>query len=397
MKRYAFLAIAVIAFSARAEEAKVEEPANAPVAVAQAVPLVDAPRERRVIVRDSSMSDSLSQITSRTPVALTIPAALGLGAAALFYFGRRRKVSDEIAPRLNPNGPKTGTGSRPKATATQFAATGSHAARKVPSPTGSHPAQKLPAATGSQPAQKLPKIGGTFPPKSSKPVATPAQSATTARFTAAPLAPELEALVWDSPVPPSGPITLRREPEKAGETAGPSLDPVATRIRQRYLAARFPGVLKSAEDLGNVPHIVKCARLLFEDGLAARAGELLDLAVEEHPEHEAAWLASLEIAFLDQDSDRYTRLAHAFRGTHPDSPDWPEITRLGRRIAQMHPLFAQDPSAPKDEDYCLGPWPQMPNWIQANWDLTAEVAGTELRARLIAGARFAKPTLSKAA
>ena len=234
------------------------------------------------------------------------------------------------------------------------------------------PSNASPKAPAAAQAKAAVKPAGTFPPKNSTPAA------------------ELEPLAWDNPAPLKGPLTLRREP--GAKEAG------TERIRERYLAARFPGVLKSASDLADSAHIVKSARLLFEDGHAARAGELLDLASEAHPEFDSTWLANLEIAFLDHNAERYTRLAHAFHGAHPDSPDWPEVMRLGRRIAPMHPRFAGDSTVPVPEDFDhSGPWPRMPNWIQANWDLTGDVAATELRARLLAGARFAKPALRAAA
>jgi len=240
------------------------------------------------------------------------------------------------------------------------------------------------------------KLAGTWPPKSSTPV-TPDPNA----FAPAPAVPDLDALVWESPVPSRGPITLTREPErrdepaaKAGNASG--LDAGARRIRERYLAARFPGALRSTADLADTDRIIKCARLLFEDGFASRAGELLDLVSEEHPESEAAWLANLEIAFLDRNPERYVRLAHAFFRAHPESPDWPEVARLGRRVAPMHPRFAQTSAGQNDEEH-IGPWPQMPNWIQANWDLTGELAASELRSRLMGGVLIGTSPLQKAA
>jgi hypothetical protein len=31
---------------------------------------------------------------------------------------------------------------------------------------------------------------------------------------------------------------------------------------------------------------------------------------------------------------------------------------------------------PREHDH-YGPWPDLPNWIQANWDLTAEVVASD--------------------
>jgi hypothetical protein len=187
---------------------------------------------------------------------------------------------------------------------------------------------------------------------------------------------ELAPIAWE------GPITLSKPGLDTKSVAVP--DPAAARIRDRYMAARFPGAVRSAADLADAAHVIKAARLYFEDGLASRARELLDLAMQEHPGTESVWLAALEIAFLAQDAERFVAVAHAFRNKHPESPDWAEIARLGHRLAPMHPRFAEAGAA-REFDH-LGPWPHLPNWIQANWDLTGEVAGIELRARLMATA-----------
>ena len=52
----------------------------------------------------------------------------------------------------------------------------------------------------------------------------------------------------------------------------------------------------------------------------------------------------------------------------------------------------------RDHDH-YGPWPDLPNWIQANWDLTAEVVAVDFHRilkRRAADARAArgKPQLA---
>jgi len=58
-----------------------------------------------------------------------------------------------------------------------------------------------------------------------------------------------------------------------------------------------------------------------------------------------------------------------------DAPDaglaWCEITRLGRVLAPAEPLFGAKQGERTFERY--GPWPQLPNWLNASWDLTSEV------------------------
>ncbi|HEX4782680.1 MAG TPA: hypothetical protein VH301_18120 [Usitatibacter sp.] len=147
------------------------------------------------------------------------------------------------------------------------------------------------------------------------------------------------------------------------------------RIRDRYIGARFPGVARSASDLENPERVVKCARLYFEDGQLDAALELLDMAIEQDSRAEALWLAQLEILFLSRDAARFVECARAFRALHGASGEWAEVARLGHAIAPREGLFGQKAGPRGHEHY--GPWPDLPNWIQASWDLTAEVLASD--------------------
>ena len=203
-----------------------------------------------------------------------------------------------------------------------------------------------------------------------------------------------------------------RGTKKAGEGSGtwPVYDPTATadhdprgydarcrRIRDRYISARFPGVARSAADLESPERVIKSARLYFEDGQADTALELLDVAIEQDSRAEALWLAQLEILFLGRNPARFVECARAFRALHPASEAWAEVSRLGLALAPKESLFGTA-NGPRDHDH-YGPWPDLPNWIQANWDLTAEVVAVDFHRilkRRAADARAArgKPQLA---
>jgi hypothetical protein len=157
-------------------------------------------------------------------------------------------------------------------------------------------------------------------------------------------------------------------------------DARSRRIRDRYIGARFPGVARSAADLENPDRVVKSARLYFEDGQAETALELLDVAIEQDSRAEPLWLAQLEILFLIRDAQRFAEAARAFRALHPASEAWDEVTRLGRALAPQETLFG-NAAGRRDHDH-YGPWPDLPNWIQANWDLTAEVIASDFHRML---------------
>jgi len=168
--------------------------------------------------------------------------------------------------------------------------------------------------------------------------------------------PALSSLDWDAPV-----VDIK--------------DAQRAKMRGRYLAARFPGVARSAADLLESERIIHSARLYFEDRKSDRAIELLDLAIAQCPGDSSLSLARLEIAFLIRDTVLYVALAGAFRAAHASSPQWAEVARLGGALAPQEAMFGAA-EGPRDTDH-YGPWPDMPNWIQAPWDLTAEVRATE--------------------
>ena len=147
------------------------------------------------------------------------------------------------------------------------------------------------------------------------------------------------------------------------------------KLRDRYLAARFPGVARTAADLKETERVIQAARLYFEERKLDRAIELLSLAIAQCPGDEALALARLEITFLMRSAALYVELAGDFRSAHAASKQWDEVSRLGRALAPGEAIFGAA-DGPRATDH-YGPWPDMPNWMQAPWDLTAEVRATE--------------------
>lgn len=190
---------------------------------------------------------------------------------------------------------------------------------------------------------------------------------------------ELSIIEWDGDAGAS--VALEPSPATGSDEAAAAEDNPAgydarsRRIRDRYIGARFPGVARSSADLEKPDRVVKSARLYFEDGQSETALELLDVAIEQDSRAAPLWLAQLEILFLTRNAPRFIETARAFRAMHPASEAWNEIARLGRALAPTESLFG--PAAgPRDHDH-YGPWPDLPNWIQANWDLTAEVVASD--------------------
>jgi hypothetical protein len=152
-------------------------------------------------------------------------------------------------------------------------------------------------------------------------------------------------------------------------------------------------VARSSADLESADRVIKSARLYFEDGQVDTALELLDVAIEQDSRAEALWLAQLEILFLGRNAPRFIECARAFRALHNGSEAWPEVSRLGRALAPKESLFGSA-AGPRDHDH-YGPWPDLPNWIQANWDLTAEVVASDFHRILKRRAEAARAALVK--
>jgi hypothetical protein len=219
-----------------------------------------------------------------------------------------------------------------------------------------------------------PSLGGRAGPA---PAATPSGKVDVSRMLAAArVAPQLEMLEWDDR--PTAPAILREAtaPDARDENDPRAFDSKRRKIRDRYVGTRFPGVATCSSDLASANRVIKAARLYFEEERNDAALELLALAIEECPRDTDLWLARLEILFLTRERDGYVATARDFHREHPGAEEsWAEICRLGRALAPGETLFGSGMGPREHEHY--GPWPHTPNWIQAPWDLTAEIIAAD--------------------
>ena len=209
--------------------------------------------------------------------------------------------------------------------------------------------------------------------------------------------PELPEFSWhDDPATFDGSALRVRKPAAPPKPAKKvvlvesnpqTYDEKRRRIRDRYIGIRFAGIIRSAEDLANAPRVIRAARAAFEEDHADTALELLELAIEQNLDDRQLWLADLEIAFLVRNAHRFVASARAFRAQFPQAVEWNEISRLGRALAPQEVLFGARQGARKHEHY--GPWPDLPNWILAPWDLTHEVAAADFHRAMTGGSASA--------
>jgi hypothetical protein len=169
---------------------------------------------------------------------------------------------------------------------------------------------------------------------------------------------------------------------QAAAPRGASNASAASRIRDRYILARFPGVMRKSEDLADTKEVIKSARLYFEDGHAARGLELLQFASEMDAMSESLWLARLEMLFLQRNADGFKSTVTRMQEFHADSTHWPQIVELGRNLG-ITEIFFKILGLPMGPARERGRLPEVPNWLQAPQDFAPEVAAAQLRSQIL--------------
>ena len=175
-------------------------------------------------------------------------------------------------------------------------------------------------------------------------------------------------------------------------------------LRRRYIEERFPEVINGTIVLEDPDSVVKGARLFYEDGAMTRAVELLQFAIEDHPDRLAPWLALFEIFRLERLSGEYAELALRFQKHHGSGDPWRKVRWFGREIDPANALYREDavntletigPREGKRLAANLAPVdPIAENWLQAPMDFENEVLANELRNALMARAQLVETDLA---
>ena len=196
-------------------------------------------------------------------------------------------------------------------------------------------------------------------------------------------AEEFEPAKETSAIPDTGapPTTEPREAVIAEEL------PVATRLpaedhaqlRRRYMEERFPEIVNGALVLEDERSVVKAARLLYEDGTAPRAVELLQFAIEQDPDALRPWLALFEIFRLEKLTGEFAELAARFRDRHGATDEWRKVRSIGRSLDPGGALYeATEYGAPVDTE--------AEGWLRSPSDDAGRALAGELRGKLMSQA-----------
>lgn len=112
----------------------------------------------------------------------------------------------------------------------------------------------------------------------------------------------------------------------------------------------------------------------------------MELVIRERPEREEFWLAHIEILFLARDETRFVEIVRRFLEAHPESPTHAEVALLWKRLRRASatgPAAEAEPGEAAVRGDHYGPWPSLPDWIGAPWDLSAETWAAEIHQRIV--------------
>ncbi len=117
-------------------------------------------------------------------------------------------------------------------------------------------------------------------------------------------------------------------------------DPVARRMRDRYIAQRFPQFNEPHRALKNTESVLNWARQFVDDDRPQLAVEILNLALQEDPAQRPIWLFLIEYAFLETDSARFNELADAFKRQFPGDTAIELVNTMGHDFAPTDPRYS---------------------------------------------------------
>jgi hypothetical protein len=153
------------------------------------------------------------------------------------------------------------------------------------------------------------------------------------------------------------------------------------RLRDRYLATRFPQFQEPGAALRNAGDVARWARQLLDDDQPRLAEELLQLALEEDPGQRALWLFRIELAFLNSDEGTFNTLADEFKRRFGDDPACSEaigtIDAMGVELDPADPRYAN-----------AGPPQLLPNWSTPDMGERDEVKQRKLHGALLEAVAF---------
>jgi hypothetical protein len=132
-------------------------------------------------------------------------------------------------------------------------------------------------------------------------------------------------------------------------------EPAQRRMRDRYIAQRFPQISEPNIALKRTDVVLNWARQFLDDDRPQMAEELMQLALQEDVKQREPWLFLIEVAYLRREVSRFDELSAEFKSLFANDVAAPVIDAMGKDLMPTDPRFAHV-STPHD----------LPEWSLLN-------------------------------
>ena len=148
--------------------------------------------------------------------------------------------------------------------------------------------------------------------------------------------------------------------------------------RDFHITQQFQPTNERAVALSTPDEIVQQARTHYmDDGDTFRAIDLLEMAVSVRSDSTRPWQALFAIYRRENMTERYQRLAVAYRQAFGEDSNWAAIQGLGYQVDPSNPLYEAAASAPPVAEDLLERWLGVP------LDFTAHLLANEMHDQLM--------------
>lgn len=112
------------------------------------------------------------------------------------------------------------------------------------------------------------------------------------------------------------------------------------RMRDRYIAQRFPQIAEPHIALKKTQEVLHWARQFLDDDRPQMAEELMQLALQEDILQREPWLFLIEAAFLREERSRFNDLTAEFKQRFPGDAALPSMDAMGKELEPNNPNYA---------------------------------------------------------
>jgi hypothetical protein len=128
--------------------------------------------------------------------------------------------------------------------------------------------------------------------------------------------------------------------ESMFDIAGAMRDSAQRRLRDRYIAQRFPQISEPHYALKKTDIVLTWVRQFLDDDRPQMAEELMQLALQEDVKQREPWLFLIEVAYLRMEHSRFNELASEFKLLFPEDAAIGIIDAMGKDLTPGDSRYA---------------------------------------------------------